>query len=344
MKRNRIIVVVCLLAAVAALVWWLLKSSPMPVSLRASKSFVLSTSAKPAAAQASRVLPAPQLPIEEHHKVVVEKIQRVLATPITFYGKVIDQSGDPVPDAIVGYSALDKFMEPGTGYTGTSDKNGTFNISGIKGARLGVTVRKKGYYFIDGKSHAAFAYGTGADGYFKSPPTRDNPAIFVLHKMGETEPLISAGARDYKVSKDGQPLEVNLGTGKQVPTGQGDIRFERWASDQAKNEKGRFDWRFRITVPDGGIIERKNRFAFEAPQEGYHSAIEINMPASLGDKWSYTVEKSYFIKARGGHYARFNATIEAGHDNTPLTVDSIVNPKPGSRNLEFDPAKAIKSP
>jgi protocatechuate 3,4-dioxygenase beta subunit len=51
-------------------------------------------------------------------KEVVEKIQRSLATPITFYGKVVDQNGDPVPDATINYNSLDKFDAPGSQYQG----------------------------------------------------------------------------------------------------------------------------------------------------------------------------------------------------------------------------------
>ena len=337
MKRKRAIIILSFLAVIAVLAWWLLRS-PKPAPVATSRPPSSSASPLPAAGS-----PPPATPAAERRKAVVEKIMGVLATSITFYGKVIDQNGDPVPDAAVGYSALDKFMEPGTGYTGTSDGNGQFSISGIRGARLSVNVRKEGYYFIDGKSNAAFAYGMGPDGYFREPPTKENPTIFVLQKMGKTEPLIYVGSRYYKLNKTGDPIEADLKTGKQVPAGQGDIRFERWASDQAKNERGRFDWRFRITVPEGGIVEREGQFSFDAPQEGYQNVAEINMPASLGDKWQYTVDKSYFVKLPEDRYARVNVTIEAGHDNPAFKLDSYLNPKPGSRNLEFDPAKVIKS-
>jgi len=279
----------------------------------------------------------------EKRKAGVEQVLSALATPIKFYGQVVDQNGDPVPAADIGYSAADKFMASGSGYTGKSDANGMFSISGIKGVWLGVNVRKEGYYQIHNVSNGSFAYGMGSDGYLREPPTRNKPAMFVLQKMGVSEPLIQIAGRQYKVAKDGQPLEIDLKTGKQVQGGQGDIRFERWANDQAKNEKGRFDWRFNISIPEGGIIERKGQFDFEAPTEGYQLNAEIDMSASLGEKWKYTVEKSYFIKTRDGHYARIEATIYGGHNNS-LVLESFLNPKPGSRNLEFDPKKVVKSP
>lgn len=286
----------------------------------------------------------------EKNNAVIKQVEITFSAPIEFYGRVIDQNGDLVPDAEIGYTAADKFMASGSNYTGKSDAQGFFEISGIKGAGLGVAVRKAGYYFIEEKddrspsSAATFGYGMGPDSYRQAPPTRDKPAIFVLQKMGETKPLIYVGTRYYKVTKDGQATEVNLQTGSQVGLGGGDIRFERWATDQNKNDKGYFDWRLRITVPEGGIIEREGEFVFEAPEEGYQKVIEINMPTSSGEKWQYTVIKSYFVKLQDGRYARINATIQAGHNNTPLVLDAFVNPTLGDRNLEFDPAKVVKSP
>jgi len=335
MKRKRIIIVLCFFAMVVALMLWLLKSSPKPASATASQSPTVA-----AVAQGSPALAAPLPPIEERRKAVVEQIQSVLATPITFYGKVIDQNGDPVPDAVVGYSALDKFMEPGAGYTGTSDENGTFSISGIKGARLSVNVRKKGYYFIDGKSNAAFAYATGADGYFKNPPVQGNPAIFVLHKMGDLVPLVQLSRRQVDVPKTGAPLSIDLTTGR---IGGKDLTLESWTGAKELN---RFDWSYRLSVSEGGLVERKGEFDFEAPADGYHPQIEVKMPADA-PQWSSRLSKQYFAKLPGDRYARFSIRFypgvkDDGADRNFVVLESYVNPKPGSRNLEFDPSKVVK--
>ena len=66
-----------------------------------------------------------------HRHAVVEKIQSVLGIPLTFYGRVIDQNGDPMPNVMVNYTALDNFNDPGSDYHGKSDANGDFSISHI---------------------------------------------------------------------------------------------------------------------------------------------------------------------------------------------------------------------
>jgi len=340
MTRRKIIVSLSVVLLVFALFWLFRSSSP-------AKPDATSATAQTHGAQA----PSPPIAEAERFKETSALVDTIFSAPIEFYGRVIDQNSDPVPYANVGYTAADRFNESGSNYTGQADAEGYFQIKGIQGAGLSVAVRKDGYYFVDEtidqsvpSSAATFAYGMGPDSYRRPAPTKETPAVFVLQKMGKAEPLVYAGTRYYKVSKDGQPLEVKLETGGQVPVGQGNIRFERWANDSEKNQRGRFDWRLRITVTGGGLIEREGEFQFEAPSNGYQESIEINMPTSLGDKWSYAAKQSFFVKTSDDHYARLHVTIQAGHNTTPLVVDTFLNPTPGDRNLEFDPVKVVESP
>ena len=36
--------------------------------------------------------------------------------------------------------------------------------------------------------------------------------------------------------------------------------------------------------------------------------------------------------------------VQAGHDSSALVVDAFFNPKPGSRNLEYDPNQSAAAP
>lgn len=342
MNRRRIIVVLAVLLLVTGLFWFFRVPPQTPT---AGPAAVPAATPQTAQAQPSPIVEA------ERFKEAAALVESIFSAPIAFYGRVIDQNGDPVPYANIGYTAADKFNASGSNYTGQADADGNFRITGIQGAGLAVTVRKEGYYLIHNPedrsmptSTATFAYGMGPDSYRRPAPSKDNPAVFVLHKMGKPEPLIYIETRSYKVSKDGQPLEVNLETGRQVPAEQGDIRFERWANDKQKNQRGHFDWRVRITAAGGGLVERNGEFDFEAPNDGYQEKFEIEMPASLGDEWDYTANKSYFVKTRDGRFGRMNIMIQAGHNTTPLVVTAFLNPTPGNRNLEFDPAKVVKTP
>ena len=314
---------------------WLLRPSALRIRSVTLQQSILSPSPSP---QASAT-PAAVQPVEERHKAVAERVEAILATPITFYGKVIDQNGDPVPDATVNYGALDKFDAPGSQYQGKSDANGKFSISDIAGAALSVGVRKEGYYMIDGKSANTFAYGVGPDSVRQEPPTKDNPAIFVLQKMGMTEPLIHISSRTYRAPRNGTPVEVDLTTGRM--SGQGHLRVEAWTEDRTKDAKQHYNWRCRISVPQGGLVERKGQFDFQAPADGYKPSDDIVM-LQTAEKWQPQGQREYFVKLNDGRYARVQLKMIA-QGNHFFRLESYLNPS-GSRNLEFDPSKVVKSP
>ena len=187
---------------------------------------------------------------EVRRKKAVDNVLTVLATPITFYGKVIDQIGNPVSGADVDYGAIDKFDENGSDYHGKSDVNGNFSIHGIKGAVLTVGVRKPGYYNIHGRSDSAFAYGVGIDATRKAPPTKENPALFILQKHGPTESLIRIDGGQIDIPRNGRPVNIDLSTGK---TGAGNLRIQTWVEN---GNQRHFDWHYELSVPGGGLMAR----------------------------------------------------------------------------------------
>lgn len=274
---------------------------------------------------------------QEKQRQVIDGVMASLNMPIEFYGVVIDQNNNPVPKAEVYYSALDKFDAPGSAYQGRSDASGLFSIKGVRGAVLNVGVRKKGYYSIDGKSAGMFAYGVGADEARRKPPTQNAPAIFVLHKMGQTESLVHFD-QYYKISRTGEPVEVNLETGKLV--NRGSLRVQAWTDDLQSGKKVRYGWRCLLSVPGGGLLERVNEFVFEAPVEGYSESVEIVMPHDA-DRWNPQGQRSYFIKLADDRYARLEFKMIAGGEHY-FRLESYYNPISGSRNLEYNPETAIK--
>ncbi|HEY5812892.1 MAG TPA: carboxypeptidase-like regulatory domain-containing protein, partial [Terrimicrobiaceae bacterium] len=221
---------------------------------------------------------------------------------------MVDQNGDPVAAAKVTYGAIDHFLSKGSDYSGYSDAHGYFSINGIKGIALTVGVWKEGYYGIDGKSAGAFAYGIKPDSTRSLPPTKDKPAIFLLHKMGETEPLIQVSSRQFDVPPTGQTVSIDLATGR---TDRGNLQVASWIGN---NKQRPFDWRYQLSVPGGGLIERKGQFDFEAPADGYQPAIEVNMPPTA-ENWNSRLTKQYFARLADGRYARFSIRFFAGDRN-----------------------------
>lgn len=351
MKRKHLILVVGLvLIAVLALLLWKPQKSPF------------SEPGPKAQAQTNQTLPSEPLPVTpqvtnkqepvrmtlpdsatpEERKLAIAEFERrligALTTPITFFGKVVDESNQPVANAQAHFNAQDKFDASGSTYQRTSDENGLFSISNIKGATLGVGVGKEGYYSRD-KSHGIFIYAGNPN---PPPPTRDNPAVFVLRKMGETEPLIHVG-RDVLVPKNGTPIEVDLATGKAVPAGKGNLVVQCWTHDEDKkpNRRLEYPWNCKVTVPGGGLQYRTNEFEFQAPFEGYVPSDEMGMPQPEV-RWNAHVKRNYFVALADGRYARvqFEMVAAGGHF---ASIETYLNPIPGHRNLEVDPKKEIKT-
>lgn len=258
------------------------------------------------------------------------------STPINFWGKVVDQYGEPVERASVRFAANDKYWESGSKYTTQTDAQGLFSLRNAKGISLSVDVEKAGYY-RNPQSYAAFAYASRGAARDRPVPTLQNPALFVLHKMGAPIPLFHVERRCFRLPKDGSPIEVSLETGRVVNPGH--VEVQCWTNDQTKDPQGRYDWKCRVTVPSGGLIERTGSFDFEAPAEGCHESIDL-VPSP--ERWTSHVEREYFVKLADGRYARISFCMRTGGDHF-CVIESYMNPEPGSRNLEFDPSRPIKS-
>ncbi|PYI91943.1 MAG: hypothetical protein DME97_12180 [Verrucomicrobia bacterium] len=254
-------------------------------------------------------------------------------TPIAFYGRVIDQYGDPVPEADVKLSANDKaFGGRPSHYTRKTDTGGRFSIEGIAGITLGVEVSKPGYHSIPsayGKvtSSGLFEYGLSSKGPYQS--SKDVPTIFTLHKVGMLEPLVKVGKKNFRIARDGSPLSIAIDE-----QGAHQVIFRCWNQEMQRPANQRqYDWRLEITVPNGGLLRREDGFAFEAPQDGYVSSDTIEMLVSMGNQWRSLIERSYFINFNDGTSARANLEMHPGGDHF-VVWESFFNPKPGSRNLE----------
>lgn len=275
-------------------------------------------------------------------KVVGKTFLEAFTTPILFFGKVVDETGKPVSRASVKLMAADKPWGESSVYNQESDDQGLFSLTGARGAGLAIDISKAGFYST-AAARGRFVYGGIRGTGDPVNPTSDKPAIFVLRKMGETEPLF-ASDRDVVAPKNGQPVEISLRTGRAVSKGEGDIAVECWTNNEGldPNKNEHYDWRMRLTVPNGGLIERVGEFSFIAPESGYRSNEEISMSKDV-DNWRSSFQREYFIKTGGGSFARMNFQMTAGGGHF-VTIKALFNPKSGSRNLEFDPAKVITPP
>jgi hypothetical protein len=249
---------------------------------------------------------------------------RMWETPISFYGKVVDEKGNPVVGADVQFFVNDTSREGTSEYHRKGDDKGLFSLTGVKGYTVQVRVSREGYYLDRLKSF----YSAGSDKNLPSDPK--NPFVFQLRKKGEI-PKLLRGYRGFDLPANGAAVEVNLLTAEVVPDGAGHIKVECSLPD--RNAKQPYDWSCRISVPRGGLQEAVGEFLFEAHEKGYRPLDEINMPVSSGENWNLSIDRKYYLKLGDGNYAVLSFEAQAG--NRVFYLEYYLNPN-GSRNLEHE--------
>ena len=270
---------------------------------------------------------------------VLAEAEASLQTPITFWGRVLDQDDNPVPFATVRYGLQDRFMGSGTGGDTTSDENGTIFITGVKGAGISVKASKVGYDSIHRASAQSYASGMPAGQTLQPMPTADKPAILRLHKKGESEPLLVIGSKNFRVAKDGTPVRVDLTTGAVSETGH--LCVQAWTDERPQTIPRWYNWKCRVSVPGGGVAVRTDEFDFDASHQEYREFDEIVMRKDDPDTpWNPDGEREYFLRLPNRTFARIKFEMIAQNDHF-FRLESYWNPAPDRGNLEYDPAKRI---
>lgn len=252
-------------------------------------------------------------------------IAQLWKMPISFYGKVIDQNTNPVPDAEIHFLWTD-LSRNGTTETNTqSDVNGFFGLSGVRGRVLEVRVSKLGYY-TSRRGTIGFDYG---DGYQPD----GNPVEFLLRKQGTGVELVTSGygvTPDFPVSapRNGTPVMVDILNRKVASDGQLEILQVKPEYLEAKKATA---WRFRMEIRNGGFVEHNDEFPFEAPENGYQPVVDFDF--KLGEtNWTTMLERQYYIAfGQPRRYGWLKVETRIGSGGARLTY--AINPD-GSRYLE----------
>lgn len=246
--------------------------------------------------------------------------------PIRFYGKVVDERGNPVSGADVNLSWTSATRDGASVKTLTSDAMGLFSLLDAKGGGLLVRVSKSGYTQSLTRNRFSFEYANfSAADYHEPDETR--PVLFVLRKDREAEPLIVCQNQEAELAP-GQSKAFSIGPNASV-------LVERLPNVSETPE----GWAARVSVPGGGLALATDEFPFEAPEDGYTASVEVTSKTPKPKVWTGDNGTGFFVKTSHG-FGRITVR------NTPgmswVYVSSYFNPKPGSRNLEFDPAKTTK--
>jgi hypothetical protein len=268
------------------------------------------------------------------------ELNALYLTPITFYGKVVDQHGKPIEAATVKTVAQDTPLGKGATRLLQSDTDGLFTLSGAHGSDLLVVVSKEGFHALTElqskqfnlpPTHKGFSYAWDpGDGIHK--PDKANPQVFMLYRPGVLEPLLTRSEVRWRLKEGGGSTVVSLHPDQSPQHSvKIDLSFEKGIIWWPQHP---YDWRLEVSAVDGVVLHHTDLFPFEAPADGYEpsSTIEFakNMPEN---QWKDRTERSYYIRFNDNTYARL--FIECYARERPLFIlKSWLNPKTGSRNLE----------
>ena len=346
MKKRHLAFLVIALVALILFTWrWTRNHSqaelPRPTVADAAPDNAAPEASKTQSGVSPAALP-PTSPLPTKGEQMISILDAHNDKDIEFYGKVIDQQGSVIPDVKVTGSVI---FNNGRGSgvqeeRTTTDAQGLFSFSGMKGRTFDYHLEKIGYETMPDRD--AFDYTELVPKEKRHHPDPKNPVVLKMWKLHGAEPLVHFYDKSFPLPADGSPVRIDLSTGKQVPAG-GDIIFR---INHAVLPRGavpdiHFNWHARIDVIEGGFIESNQRLMYLAPETDYAPTQTIDMLAEKAG-WDHTVDRNFYVKIRGSLFARLQMHLNAnqrGYDPSHVTLRWWLNPKAGSRNLEFDPAK-----
>ena len=245
--------------------------------------------------------------------------------PIEFYGKVVDANTNAVEGASITFAWSEKPTKEGELRSSTvSDVEGLFSLHGKHGPSLEVWFSKEGYYSSQ-HGQMGFSYYHGD---FSPDPV--NPVIFLLRKKGQGAELITSdnGIRlkvDARVPRDNTPVRVDFFRKQASASGQLEIRQNKPPWKDAK------EWSFRLSIPDGGLVENQDEFQFEAPEANYLPTVEYRF-TNGETNWTTQVTKQFYITF--GQPRKYGwLRVESNLAQETIFLTYAINPS-GSRNLE----------
>ena len=329
------------LAAVA--IWFWTTSPPASTTATTPQQPLSSEAHAPTPGPSAVTVPTP--PAKGKEQAMSQALAILNQQPIEFYGKVVEQNGTPVAGADVYAGVMvAKVWMGGTikDFQTKTDAEGLFSFKGIEGRDISFGFEKPGYeYQTDPSKTGLFKYSLLSPEPQRHKPTAETPVTFRMWRKQGAEPLVS-GHKLLGIRADGTPFTINLVNGRKSEgrSADGDLVVSIVQPAQITDGQ-KYDWSFTIESIGGGVVEAADtQYLNEAPADGYNRQISQEIRAA-NREWSEVVRKTLFVKSRDGtQFARVNAEIRSNYQGAAVfSIHYLVNPKPGSRNLESDPAK-----
>ena len=272
--------------------------------------------------------------------------------------KVVDESGQPVPNAKASVGYLDTHQ-----ITGLTDSNGIFVASHKdKSFGLAFDVKKAGYYSFHQSYEMGWAYQYNA--------TKWDPTIKVLlRKIGKPIPMYARNAR-IEIPEINKPIGFDLIKNDWVaPYGKGKQSDFIFTAQRRWIDWKDFDSSFSLSFSHSGdglipvLIPLSQgselRMSAIAPVEGYTTNIVKSLSDTPTGGWKHNDREAnkdlnYYFRVRTEMDDQGNVTnalygkIYGDFALDPINSKTLLvffnfyfNPNSNSRNVEFDPKRNL---
>lgn len=276
--------------------------------------------------------------IQEPAEDRAEKLKAMVQTsnvPISFWGKVIDEAGTPIPKALINYRIQRARLlgiagigpEKGVKSTISTDERGLFRILNTRGVLLEFEGFEKVGFLLMSNQPRTFAYSRSPEIH---APNEHSPQVFVM-KSNIARNAVKSIRGKFELPWDGSALRIDLETGKVSQSGQLMVTAFRSA---ARGQVRGFEWRLSIKIDNGELIqEAAKEVAFIAPEHGYSS--EWSSGSTSGAiPWRSGYRGNVYYRVNG-KYGRLNLEIYADSRESEIGLhfESFLN-ESGGRSTE----------
>jgi hypothetical protein len=271
---------------------------------------------------------------------------------IAFYGKVVDQYGEPVSDVQIYLETGGSFVSGGGRLRRISDEQGSFNVN-TEGSAIFVTrlihsnISHKLPLNKRGKP-IALDFGFADDNYqwenYSSPET---PFIIKVWRLEKLERVI-AGKRRVVMEPDERVYTINFIPKRDREKGyesKAQLRVKAYADEYSSDihyVDAKVNWWFEIEAIKGGLQEAPDDpYLNLVPEEGYENIIRVGAFANGREGPQDLRNKRYYFRSNNGRehgslIINFNG-VSGRKDRKPVLIMRYkINPD-GSRNLAVKP-------
>lgn len=239
--------------------------------------------------------------------------------PVAFYGKIVDQYGEPVEGAKVGYMVHGRFLARGKGYGyAQTDGQGRFEIHG-EGANIELTGVKHpniNFRFPENASGARYGSAIARMTFYDVSPemgrtvpllsdtSQEKPYVFTAWRVEKYEQVI-IGSESLYIPPDGRTYTIDFNEKQDIHRfireglSEGHLRIS-CEREPMKDYGDRVNWKIILEPVAGGIQQTDDLYLNLAPESGYQRSLTIKMQKGSPDYKPELTEQRYFFTANNG--------------------------------------------